>query len=161
MFNEVLAKQEETNIFKRAWWGVRGFFWYQFYGRFQKSNLEKHAEEELKLAGWFDKRGIYGGMVGKSVMALVKAQAGQGHSGMSHSLVLSIFNKVVNLKALTPLTPNPAEWQEYMPGKFQSRRQSSCFSDDGLKTYYDIDDPTKQVRNFEKEKEISDVAAGD
>jgi len=112
------------------------------------NNLIKHAENEMKLAGLYDKDSDYGGMIPKAVMALVKAHSEQGHSGGSHHLVLSIFNQVVNFKSLTPPTNNPSEWMEVESGKtWQNIRQSTCFSEDGGKTYYDIDEA---VRPFQK-----------
>lgn len=72
--------------------------------------------------------------------------ASKGHSGMSHGYTLALFNKVVNFKMLTPLTDDPVEWMD-LTGEsggdptFQNTRQSSCFSKDGGKTYYDLDDP--------------------
>ena len=62
----------------------------------------------------------------------------QGHSGMSGALVLSIFNRVVDFKNLTPLTNDPEEWQfhNYVRPLWQNRRCSEAFSNDGGKTYY-------------------------
>lgn len=111
------------------------------------SNLVKHAEFELRKAGLFDSDSDYNGMIAEAVMKLVKTHAEEGHSGMSHAVTLRVFNKVVNFKSLTPLTNDPNEWMEVHDGMWQNRRQSSCFSDDGLKTYYDIyaQDPEKRV----------------
>jgi len=108
------------------------------------SNLIDHAEFELRRAGLFDKDSDYHGMIGESVMTLVRALAGKGHSGHSADMTLAIFNEVANYKALTPITSNPSEWNDVsaMSGpsgpNWQNKRQSSCFSDDGGKTYYDI-----------------------
>ena len=110
----------------------------------QPSNLERHAEHELRLAGIFDKDADYDGMLGEAVMDLVRAHCKRGHSGGSHQRVLELFNIVVNYKTLLPLTDDPAEWidiGELHGGKgWQNTRQSSCFSASGGKTYYDIDD---------------------
>lgn len=103
------------------------------------SNLVKHAEFEMKKAGLYGQDSDYGGMLPEAVMALVKAHSEQGHSGGSHAVTLGIFNRVINFKTLTPLTSNPDEWMEVAPGMWQSFRQSSCFSKDGGKTWYDID----------------------
>lgn len=109
------------------------------------SNLIKHAEYEMRKAGLYDGDSDYGGMIPEAVLALVKAHSEQGHSGMSHSLVLSIFNKVVNFKTLTPVSSDPDEWVLVADdnGKplYQNKRQGSCFSHDGGKTWKDIDDP--------------------
>lgn len=108
------------------------------------SNLETHAERELRRAGLFDEDSDYGGMLGSAVMRLVKQHAAEGHSGMSAEMVMEIFGIVGRFKTLTKLTSDPEEWMEVgdQDGKtlFQSRRQASCFSVDGGKTYYDIDE---------------------
>ena len=57
-------------------------------------------------------------------------------------------------KTLTPLTADPDEWYSYdkdQPTKYQSKRCSSCFSDDDLKTYYDIN--AKENREFELDED--------
>ena len=112
------------------------------------SNLVAHAEEELRRAGLFDKDSDYEGMIGEAVLKMVKGFAKEGHSGMSASWTLEIFNRVARWKTLTPITNDPSEWveigKEMMPTGsktvWQNRRQSSLFSNDGGKTYYDIDE---------------------
>jgi hypothetical protein len=111
------------------------------------SNLVKHAEFELRRAGLFDKDSDYDGMLGQAVLDLVKTFSQEGHSGYSAHLTLDIFNKVARFKTLTPITSNPDEWMQVSPDMMpdgsptvrQNTRQSSCFSNDGGKTYYDID----------------------
>lgn len=59
---------------------------------------------------------------------------------MSVGITLSLFNKLAKWDVLTPITNNPNEWKKCSgKGCFQSIRKSSCFSNDNLKTYYDID----------------------
>jgi hypothetical protein len=113
------------------------------------SNLVKHAEAELRRAGLFDKDSDYGGMLGEAVMALVRTHSEQGHSGQSHAMTVAIFNRVVNFKTLRPISSDPSEWvsvcdpsAQEPTGLWQNNRQSSCFSRDGGKTWYDIDAPT-------------------
>lgn len=112
------------------------------------SNLVKHAEFEMRRAKLYDADADYGGMVPAAVMALVEAHAAQRHSGFSHGLVLSIFNKVVNFKTLTPITSEPSEWfdQSEVTGQpmWQNTRCPSVFSKDGGATWYDLDDPKAQ-----------------
>lgn len=111
------------------------------------SNLVRHAEFELRRAGLFDKDSDYDGMLGQAVLELIKTFSQEGHSGCSAHLTLDIFNKVARFKTLTPITSNPDEWMQVSPDimpdgsptVWQSVRQSSCFSNDGGKTYYDID----------------------
>lgn len=118
--------------------------------------LEKFAEEEMKRAGLYDKDSDYGGMLPKAVMALIKAHAAQGHSGMSHSITLSIFNKVVNFKPLTPITNDPSEWTDVSgygapqdAALWQCNRDSALFSNDGGKTYYSVDDLKRELKTSE------------
>lgn len=105
------------------------------------SNLTTHAETELRRAGFYDADSDYGGMVPGAVMELMTTFANQGHSGSSAHLVVSLFSKLALFELLGPLTNNPEEWQKIDLGNsWESRRKPSCFSDDGGKTYYDLDE---------------------
>lgn len=112
------------------------------------SNLVKHAEHELKLAGLFDKDSDYDSMLGDAVLELVKVFAKQGHSGFSAHQTLKIFNEVANFKPLTPIGKSKDEWMHIQglltedgnEELWQNTRRSSTFSRDGGKTWYDIDD---------------------
>lgn len=109
-------------------------------------SLVDHAQVELQAAGLFDKNSDYDGMIGNAVMELVEKFADQGHSGFSAHMTLDIFSTVAAYKPLGPITSNPDEWmhiEENVAGDaitWQNRRQGSCFSRDGGKTYYDLDD---------------------
>ncbi len=114
------------------------------------SNLEVHAEREMRRAGLYDAGSDYGGMIPAAVMKLVRALASDGHSGGSHDLVMEVFNRVANFHTLTPLTTSLEEWHditEQNGGKpmWQNLRDSSFFSEDGGKSCYSVDDP-QQVR---------------
>lgn len=98
-----------------------------------------HAEREMRAAGLYDDDADYGGLIPQAVMALVRAHSEQGHSGGSHYLVLSIFNKVINFKPLTPIGSTPDEWVHVGDKLWQNSRAYSVFSEDGGKTWYDID----------------------
>lgn len=100
------------------------------------SNLVNHARRELEAAGFFDEDSDYNGMLGDAVVELVKKFAEQGHSGMSASMTLYLFEKVANFKPLTPITSDPDEWMEVFDNTWQNRRQSEAFSEDGGKTYH-------------------------
>lgn len=102
-------------------------------------NLETHANTELTRAGLFSKDSDYGGMIGDAVMELVRVFAAQGHSGFSAGMTLEIFRLVASYKPLSPITSDPDEWMDVAADLWQNRRQSSCFSTDGGKTYYDVD----------------------
>lgn len=111
------------------------------------SNLVKHAEYELKLAGLFDKDSDYNGMLGDAVLELVKVFAKQGHSGFSAALTLDLFSKVANYQPLTPIGKFKDEWVDVAgmtadgKGMWQNKRRGTTFSRDGGKTWYDIDNP--------------------
>lgn len=108
--------------------------------------LVDHAERELREAGLFDKDSDYDGMLGEAVLELVKAFAAQGHSGMSAHMTIDLFRRVASYQILNPLK-NPMASGEYLDHTdisdgnlvFQSTRKSSVFSEDGGKTWYDID----------------------
>lgn len=112
-------------------------------------SFREHAEREMRLAGFYDEDSDYGGMIPGAVLALVEAHSKEGHSGGSHELVIEIFKKVICFKTLTPLTSNYEEWfkHDHQVGGvdcWQSIRCPSAFSQDGGKTWYDIDDPEKK-----------------
>jgi hypothetical protein len=113
----------------------------------EESPFVAWAENELRRAGLFDRGSDYDGMIGKEVLKLCKAFSGAGHSGLSAAMTASIFGRLAHWKVLTPLTDDSDEWMYIdedvagAPTVWQNRRQSSCFSHDGGKTYYDIDEP--------------------
>lgn len=105
------------------------------------SNLTDYAEAELRRAGLMDPDSDYGGMLGSAALELVTVFAGQGHSGMSAEITTQIFERLARYKPLTPLTYAPDEWNEVGTGTWQNCRQSSIFSEDGGRTWYDIEEP--------------------
>ncbi|HEX5591962.1 MAG TPA: hypothetical protein VFX35_01295 [Solirubrobacterales bacterium] len=117
----------------------------------ERSNFETWAREELERAGLFDKGGDYEGMIGEEVMRIF---AEAGHSGFSAAYAASIFTHLSEWKPLTPLTSDPSEWQhiaEEVVGAdnvWQSRRNPACFSNDGGRTYYDIDEKPSWLRRL-------------
>lgn len=111
------------------------------------SEFTERAGFELQEAGLFDEDSDYEGMIGDAVMELVEAFSEQGHSGFSAGMTAFLFYSLVKGETLTPITNHPEEWMhidENVAGDaitWQNRRKSSCFSTDGGKTYYDIDEP--------------------
>ena len=123
-------------------------------------SLMEHAEKEMKLIGLDKKEADYDGMLYEAVMELIKTFAGQGHSGFSAGLTLYFFDKVARFKNLSPLTNNPNEWMEIsdyvgqeQKGIWQNRRDSECFSEDGGKTYYNLNDKDKIIVSEETPNE--------
>jgi hypothetical protein len=119
------------------------------------SNLEIHAQEELKRAGLFDKDSDYGGMLGESTMKLIKVFADEGHSGFSAHMQIEIFSRLAAFKTLTPLTNDPSEWvnvsgygsKDSAP-LWQNKRDGSYFSNDGGITGYSVDDKERKIITF-------------
>lgn len=160
----LVAKEPETNPFVNAWWRIKNFCTYWFWEKWQPSNLEKHAKSELEKAGFFDtgKDNLYDGMLGKAVLDLVKIFGKQGHSGMSAAITRQVFGILANWKVLSPLTNDPTEWNDIthkygQDGKvttYQSRRMPSAFSDDNLKTWYDIDTKDRERKPLKTPAEV-------
>ncbi|MCA9748784.1 MAG: hypothetical protein KC414_06740, partial [Romboutsia sp.] len=104
---------------------------------------------ELDKAGLFSKDSDYDGMIGKAVMELINTFSNQGHSGFSAMWVNELFSKLSKYETLTELTSNEEEWVDiakYDLGDkpqilWQSKRNPACFSQDGGKTYYHVDNP--------------------
>jgi hypothetical protein len=115
-----------------------------------ESNLVQHAREELRRAGLFDEDADYGGEVGHNVLKLVRVFSTQDHSGGSAELTIYLLHKLLRYKALTPITSDPAEWMDVTDGLWQNRRSSTLFSNNGGKTWWDIDNlPLRmRIRNF-------------
>jgi hypothetical protein len=86
------------------------------------SNLIAHAKRELEVFG--DEP-----MVNDAVMQLVRAFAGQGHSGFSAEHVLGLFNRVARFEPLRPLTGEDSEWERVEGDMLQNRRCSRVFKD--------------------------------
>jgi hypothetical protein len=104
-----------------------------------------HAKRELELAGLFDEDSDYGGMIGEAVMELVRVFASQGHSGFSAPWVLELFNKVAHHKCITPNDHSEyadiGDFYGSGPGiHLQDKRDCAWFSDDGGKTWYNVND---------------------
>ena len=95
------------------------------------SNLIEHARKELELAGWFKEDGMYGGMIGVAVMDLIEKFSGEGHSGQSASICTKLFGALSQFEPLTPLTGEDGEWMEYANGRFQNKRCSHIFKENG------------------------------
>ena len=121
------------------------------------TNLER-IEYELKLAGYklepIDEKESsdekYVQSIGNCVYEICKLFAEQGHSGLSANITLQLLDELlVKGNTLSPLTNNPDEWEDMtkMSGEqlYQSKRKFTCFSNDGLNTYYDIDDKNREL----------------
>jgi len=95
------------------------------------SNLVAHAKRELELAKMFGEGDFYGGMMGNAVMKLIEVFSEEGHSGMSASMAISMFERLARFEPLTPLTGEDSEWVEVGTGVFQNNRCSHVFKENG------------------------------
>ena len=116
------------------------------------TQLER-MEYELKLAGFKlepipeDKdwsEDDYSQSIGNAAWEVCKLFCEQNHSGMSAEYTIHLIEKLLKGELLSPLTNNPDEWTDVSDFQgcscYQSKRRFSCFSIDGLKTYYDIEE---------------------
>jgi hypothetical protein len=116
----------------------------------ETSNLVKHAITELHLAGFYDQTSgdsldPYFEKVADDVVQLVRLFASHANSGMSAEITTSLLEALLQFKPLTPLTNDPAEWNQFGDMGWQSTRDSSAFSLDGGKTYYLLDEKRRWV----------------
>jgi hypothetical protein len=116
------------------------------------SNLKDHAIREMERAGVDDD--IYGDMTSKAVLELIDTFTNQGHSGMSASLVLSIFNRLVVFGNLSPLTNDPEEWYHHEEKNWQSKRNSEAFSNDEGRTYWLLSESKWSEENGERVRNV-------
>jgi hypothetical protein len=103
--------------------------------------LEAHAEREMRAAGYFDGDEM-DGLMAQGVIDMVRVFSLQGHSGMSSSFALQLFNDVARFKPIGPLTGADSEWVDVtaMSGRpmWQNNRCGHVFkAGDGQA--YDID----------------------
>lgn len=102
------------------------------------SNLVEHARRELALV----EQGPDGDReLADSLLRAVEGFASyDGHSGGSHAVALEWLGALLQFQNLSPLTNDPAEWNNVSEQSgyemWQSRRCSEAFSDDGGQTYW-------------------------
>ena len=128
-------------------------------------SLYEYAKRELELAGLLNKDADYDGMLGSAVLDIVKKFATQGHSGASASMAVAILEKLLRYEPLTDITSDPDEWvyiSEDQGGPiWQNRRRGTSFSRDGGKTWYDIDDETRNNGDVWKRVKWVEYSLGD
>lgn len=99
----------------------------------QTSNLVKHARRELEIIGE-DEAFI------ENYIELIRLFSVQGHSGGSASVFIPTLQKLLNFENLGPISNDPIEWNEVGNGMWQNTRNPKFFSEDGGKSYYDVED---------------------
>lgn len=102
------------------------------------SDLVEHARRELELCGQTAEDPGYAA----SIVAAVAAFASYGHSGGSASIAIDQLTALLRFQHLSPLTDDPAEWLDRSAESgvpmWQNARNSAVFSEDGGRTYYDV-----------------------
>lgn len=63
------------------------------------SELVKHAEKQLELAGYFD-GDEYAKYIGEAVLDLMKLFSDQGHSGFSAGITIQLFSTLASWKKI-------------------------------------------------------------
>ncbi|TPW93671.1 hypothetical protein [Mycolicibacterium fortuitum] len=109
-----------------------------WFKRTPPSNLVAHARRELELIG-------EGPETIKGYLKVIQAFADMGHSGGSASVAIPTIGRLLRFENLAPLTDDPDDWIEVGYGMWQNRRCSRMFSEDGGKSYTDVDDREKVV----------------
>jgi len=95
------------------------------------SNIEHHARNEFRAAGWVDDQGNFKDEMQQAicehVLALLKVFADEGHSGSSAPYAINLFKKLAMFEPLVPLTGEDWEWTEVRDGVWQNKRCSRVF----------------------------------
>lgn len=99
----------------------------------EESNLVIHARRELNIIG--EEPDVIEGY-----LKVIQAFADMGHSGGSAMVAIPVINRLLQFQNLAALTDDPDDWIEVGYGLWQNRRCSQMFSEDGGKTYTDVED---------------------
>lgn len=113
----------------------------------EKSEVEKWAEEEIRLA--CDTKDEYARACYDSAIRAYKSLMKDGHSGASIRLTRRILNRLIDLKPLTEIEDVPEVWNDISMWKsdegtveqYQCKRMSSLFKDiydDGTVKFTDV-----------------------
>jgi hypothetical protein len=106
-------------------------------GKCKMSNLEFHARNEFRAAGWTDENGNFKDEMQEAicndVLKLIEVFSEQGHSGTSATYAISLFKTLASFKPIVPLTGEDWEWGDVteLSGKtlWQNKRCSHVFKD--------------------------------
>jgi hypothetical protein len=93
--------------------------------------LVRYARQELERAGSFDEDAPWAA----SILAAVKGFTAYGHSGSSAAVAISVLERLLRFKPLSPLTSDPDEWMKVSDELWQSCRDPAVFSHDGGATW--------------------------
>lgn len=102
--------------------------------------LIEHAKREFKAIGYDDINLCDDDpdkWLQESVLELLEVFSKQGHSGSSAPFCIDYFKKLASFEPLCPLKGTDDEWMEYADGRYQNKRCSRVFKENGQA--YDID----------------------
>lgn len=96
------------------------------------------AEQELRYAGYDvnDPEDEPNRWLAEGTLELLKVFADQGHSGMSASYAVALFEKLAMWKPIAPLTGEDDEWMEVGPDVWQNKRNSAVFKEADGQAYW-------------------------
>ena len=109
-------------------------------GEYEMSNFIDYAKRELERA-FPDKSDLLQQSAIKDVLELLNTLSKQGHSNLSASYVLRLFNRLAQWKPIKPLTGEDDEWGEAYgeDNTQQNKRYSAVFrKNHDNSTAYDI-----------------------
>jgi len=133
-----------------------------------ESNLVQHAKRELQfLLDNIDENEEDGGpnkWIYDNIIELVEVFSKQGHSGMSSSYTLDIFNEVARFKIFGPLTGEDNEWVDISSKGdailFQNKRDSRVFKNNDKCYFIDgtfFEDPSHPGNYIINSKSIHNI----
>lgn len=101
------------------------------------NTLVEHARRELAALG--EERDL-----AACLLATVAAYSSFDHSGGSHDAALDMLTRLLRHETLTPLTVDPAEWEDRTASSgvalWQNRRDPRAMSDNRGRTYWYVGD---------------------
>lgn len=136
-----------------------------------KKTLSEFAAQELQLAGLVDHKEEEVRKVARDTMAFIKRFEKQNHTARTGEAVIKLFNELVHVNPIAPITDDPDEWERFEVSTkredsdeiekdeyWQHRRIARYISNDGGKTYQDQRD-RQTYESVSKDKLEAEKAA--
>ena len=101
-------------------------------------NYKDYAIDELTRIGMYDSDDEMNRMMCDHILKMVDVFAEEGHSGFSAEYAISLLEKLLRWKPLSPLTGEDDEWIEHEDNIFQNKRYSCVFKNGKDGQPYDI-----------------------
>jgi len=116
-----------------------------------ENNYTIHAKREFEYAGFINDGEYvdeYQQLICENVLDILDTINGQGHSGFSHGYMMSMLNKLVDFKPISPLSFKDKEWVECGNNIYQNKRNSSVFKEGYKGRPYYIDAYSKVTNDY-------------